>query len=71
LKRWVLGRYSKRSGFARPSANDRQHQDDHEIDQVMTAALSEILSKALSDGNLDLFLASKNVTSSAPLSLTN
>ena len=41
--------------------------DGHEIDQVMTAALSEILSKALSDDNLDLFLAGKNLTSSAPL----
>ena len=37
--------------------------DGHEIDQVMTAALSEILSKALSDGNLDLFLTGKSLTS--------
>ena len=37
--------------------------DGHEIDQVMTAALSEILGKALSDGNLDLFLTGKSLTS--------
>lgn len=37
--------------------------DGHEIDQVMTAALSEILSKALSDDNLDLFLTGKSLTS--------
>jgi uncharacterized lipoprotein YajG len=37
--------------------------DGHEIDQVMTAALSEILSKALSDGNLDLFLTGKSLES--------
>jgi uncharacterized lipoprotein len=37
--------------------------DGHEIDQVMTAALSEILNKALSDDNLDLFLTGKSLTS--------
>jgi YajG family uncharacterized lipoprotein len=37
--------------------------DGHEIDQVMTAALSEILSKALSDGNLDLFLTGRSISS--------
>jgi uncharacterized lipoprotein len=37
--------------------------DGHEIDQVMTAALSEILSKTLSDSNLDLFLTGKSMTS--------
>ena len=37
--------------------------DGHEIDQVMTAAISEILSKALSDGNLDLFLTGRSISS--------